>query len=42
MTTKDPRIDVYIAKSAAFAQPILLHLRALIHAQCPDAVETIN
>jgi uncharacterized protein YdeI (YjbR/CyaY-like superfamily) len=42
MTTKDPRIDAYIAKSAAFAQPILLHLRALIHAQCPDAVETIK
>ncbi|MES2048421.1 MAG: YdeI/OmpD-associated family protein [Pseudomonadota bacterium] len=42
MTNKDPRIDAYIAKSAAFAQPILTHLRALIHAHCPDAVETIK
>lgn len=42
MANQDPRIDAYIAKSPAFAQPILLHLRALIHAHCPDAVETIK
>jgi uncharacterized protein YdeI (YjbR/CyaY-like superfamily) len=28
---KDPRIDAYIAKAALFAQPILIHLRALVH-----------
>lgn len=39
---KDPRIDAYIAKSAAFARPILTHLRALVHQGCPDAGETIK
>lgn len=38
----DPRIDAYIAKSAEFAQPILRHLRALVHAACPAAEETIK
>ncbi len=27
----DPKIDAYIAKAAPFAQPILIHLRALVH-----------
>ena len=38
----DPRIDAYIAKSAAFAQPILKHLRELVHQACPTATETIK
>lgn len=38
----DPRIDAYIDSCAAFAQPILRHLRARIHAGCPDVVETIR
>ena len=42
MATKDPRIDAYIAKSAAFAKPILTHLRNLVHANCPDVTETIK
>ena len=42
MPTKDPRVDAYIAKSAAFAQPILRHVRELIHAACPDVQETIK
>ncbi|MCX6953492.1 MAG: YdeI/OmpD-associated family protein [Verrucomicrobia bacterium] len=43
MTTKpDPRVDAYIAKSAAFAQPILNHLRVLVHRACPAATETIK
>jgi uncharacterized protein YdeI (YjbR/CyaY-like superfamily) len=41
-TTRDPRIDAYIAKSAAFAQPILRHLRGLVHEGCPAAEETIK
>lgn len=41
-TTTDPRIDGYIAKSAGFAQPILRHLRALVHEACPEAQETIK
>jgi uncharacterized protein YdeI (YjbR/CyaY-like superfamily) len=38
----DPRIDAYIAKSADFAQPILEHLRALVHQACPQAEETLK
>jgi len=32
MAKKDPRIDAYIAKAALFAQPILRHVRKLVHA----------
>ncbi len=42
MKNRDPRIDAYIAKSAAFAKPILRHLRKLVHEACPDAEETIK
>lgn len=42
MGRKDPRIDAYIAKSQPFARPILKHLRAVVHAGCPDVVETIK
>lgn len=42
MATTDPRVDEYIAKSAEFAQPILAHLRAVIHAACPEVKETIK
>jgi len=42
MATKDPRIDAYIAKSADFARPILKHLRAVVHAGCPQVEETMK
>jgi len=42
MPTLDPRIDDYIAKSADFAQPILHHLRAIVHEACPEVEETIK
>ena len=42
MGTKDARIDAYIAKSADFARPILKHLRAQMHAHCPEVAETIK
>lgn len=42
MATKDPRIDAYIAKSAGFAQPILKHLRKVVHAGCPAVEETMK
>jgi uncharacterized protein YdeI (YjbR/CyaY-like superfamily) len=42
MGSKDKRIDAYIAKAAPFAQPILVHLRAVVHAGCPAATETIK
>lgn len=41
MGKHDPRIDEYIDnKVADFAKPVLLHLRELIHAACPDVEET--
>ncbi|HSP46360.1 MAG TPA: YdeI/OmpD-associated family protein [Chthoniobacterales bacterium] len=42
VATKDSRIDAYIAKSADFARPILKHLRKVIHAGCPQVVETVK
>jgi uncharacterized protein YdeI (YjbR/CyaY-like superfamily) len=39
---QDPRIDAYIAKAAPFAQPILTHVRALVHATIPGLGETIK
>lgn len=38
----DPRIDAYIERSAEFAQPVLIHLRRLIHKACPDVKETVK
>ena len=42
MSTTDPRIDAYIERSAEFAQPILAHLRELVHKACPDVIETLK
>jgi hypothetical protein len=42
MKHRDPRIDAYIRKSAPFAQPILTHLRAVVHEACPDVEETMK
>jgi uncharacterized protein YdeI (YjbR/CyaY-like superfamily) len=42
MNNTDPRIDTYIEKSADFAQPILRHIRAMVHQHCPDVSETIK
>lgn len=42
MPATDARIDAYIEKSADFAQPILIHLRKLIHKACPDVSETMK
>lgn len=39
MSHHDARLDAYVAKSAAFAQPILEHLRSVIHATCPEVEE---
>jgi uncharacterized protein YdeI (YjbR/CyaY-like superfamily) len=38
----DPRVDAFIEKAAPFAQPILTHLRELMHKACPHASETIK
>lgn len=42
MPSIDPRIDAYIENAAEFAQPILLHLRNLVHKACPDVTETLK
>jgi len=42
MGQKDPRVDDYIAKAAPFAQPILRHLRKVMHAGCPGVQETMK
>ena len=39
---RDPRIDAYIERAAPFAQPILRHVRALVHEVCPTVEETIK
>ena len=42
MPTPDPRVDAYIDAAAPFAQPILRSFRALVHAACPEVVETMK
>ena len=39
---RDPRIDAYIERAAPFAQPILSHVRELVHEACPQVEETIK
>ena len=41
-TDFDPRVDAYINKSAPFAQPILTHIRELVHKTLPDITEDIK
>jgi uncharacterized protein YdeI (YjbR/CyaY-like superfamily) len=36
------KVDAYIAKALPFAQPILIHLRELIHRGCPDVQEEVK
>lgn len=42
MGKKDPRVDAYIAKSPDFAQPILKHIRKLMHKADPHIEETLK
>jgi hypothetical protein len=42
MPKTDPRVDAYIRKSPPFAQPILRHLRKLVHAAVPEVEETMK
>jgi uncharacterized protein YdhG (YjbR/CyaY superfamily) len=41
-TTLNPKVDAYVAKAQPFAQPIVEHLRQLIHKACPEIDETIK
>ncbi len=42
MSSHDPRIDAYIAKSAEFARPILEHIRAVVYGACPEVEESLK
>jgi hypothetical protein len=42
MGTRDPRIDAYVEKARPFAQPILRHLREVVHRACPEVAETMK
>lgn len=42
MKNKIKEVDLYIAKAERFAQPILKHLRQLIHSANPEIEETIK
>jgi uncharacterized protein YdeI (YjbR/CyaY-like superfamily) len=42
MPKKNPSVDAYIKAAAPFAQPILNHLRELVHKACPAVEETIK
>src|SRR5262245_54579013 len=42
MPKKDPRVDAYIKKAQPFAQPILKHLRSVVHAAVPGVQETMK
>ena len=41
-TNFNPRVDAYLAKAQPFAQPIMTHLRELVHKGCPEVEETIK
>src|SRR6202050_5064863 len=36
------KVDAYLVKAQPFAQPILTHLRELVHRGCPEVEETIK
>jgi len=42
MPVCDPRIDAYITGSAEFARPILVHLRDVVHRNCPQVEEALK
>jgi len=41
-TAMIPEVDKYVAKAAPFAQPILKHLRAVVHEGAPGVAEQIK
>jgi uncharacterized protein YdeI (YjbR/CyaY-like superfamily) len=41
-STANPKVDAYLAAAEPFAQPVLEHLRVLIHKACPQVEETIK
>jgi uncharacterized protein YdeI (YjbR/CyaY-like superfamily) len=42
MSRRYPSVDAYVRKAPAFAQPIIEHLREVVHAACPEVEECIK
>jgi uncharacterized protein YdeI (YjbR/CyaY-like superfamily) len=42
MPIKDKRVDDYISKAKPFAQPVLKHIRSLVHKAIPEIEETMK
>jgi uncharacterized protein YdeI (YjbR/CyaY-like superfamily) len=42
MGKSDKHVELYISKSAEFAQPILWHIVEIVHKACPEAEETLK
>ncbi|MEK6783265.1 MAG: YdeI/OmpD-associated family protein [Bacteroidota bacterium] len=42
MGNRNPKFDAYISRAPQFAQPILSHLREVVHQGCPEVKETIK
>lgn len=42
MGKSDKRVELYINKSAEFAQPVLWHIVEVVHKACPDVEETMK
>jgi uncharacterized protein YdeI (YjbR/CyaY-like superfamily) len=40
--SRDARVDAYIGKARPFAQPVLIHIRELMHKAAPDLNETVK
>ena len=38
----NPKVDAYAEKAEDFAKPVFAHLRALIHATCPELIEEVK
>ena len=41
-SSRDARVDAYIGKARPFAQPVLIHIRELMHKAAPDLNETVK
>lgn len=42
MSQRNPDVDAYVRKAAAFARPIIERLRDMVHAACPEVEECIK
>src|SRR5207237_8905598 len=42
MSQRYPSVDAYLRRAPAFAQPIIEHLREVVHAACPEVEECIT